>query len=184
MSSNRDWAEGPAKWIAVGVLGAASIAGMTWTIAQKYPSAPGRGAAPAPMPLAQPEARPTSAAPVAPTPPPTLLRSDAADGGPAPPPAPAGPLLERLAAEPGSIGVEGPVITSPPMDPTYVRLIDINRAPAAELELLPGIGPALAARIVEHRQAHGPFRRVEDLTSVRGIGPVTLERLRPRVRLD
>ena len=55
--------------------------------------------------------------------------------------------------------------------------IDLNSAPASALELLPRIGPALAARIVEAR----PFSRVEEVTRVRGIGPRTLERLRPLV---
>lgn len=49
--------------------------------------------------------------------------------------------------------------------------IDINTANQAELETLPGIGPALAQRIVDHRTANGPFERVEDITNVSGIGP-------------
>jgi len=61
--------------------------------------------------------------------------------------------------------------------------IDINTATGAELELLPGIGPALAQRIIDHRREHGPFRRVEDLDDVKGIGPRTLEKLRPLVRV-
>ncbi|MDX6692642.1 MAG: competence protein ComEA [Blastocatellia bacterium] len=48
-------------------------------------------------------------------------------------------------------------------------LININTATPAELEKLPGIGQALAARIVEHRQKYGRFRRVEHLLAVRGI---------------
>ena len=58
--------------------------------------------------------------------------------------------------------------------------VDINRATVAELVALPGIGPALAARIVEARQER-VFQRVEDLVNVRGIGLVTLERLLPLV---
>jgi competence protein ComEA len=54
----------------------------------------------------------------------------------------------------------------------------LNHATTAELEALPGIGPALAARIVAGR----PYRSVDDLDAVRGIGPRTLERLRPWVR--
>ena len=61
--------------------------------------------------------------------------------------------------------------------------IDLNAADAATLDRLPGVGPVLAARIVEHRRAHGPFERVEDLRAVRGIGPRLLERLRPCVRI-
>ena len=56
--------------------------------------------------------------------------------------------------------------------------ININTASASELEALPGIGPALAARIVEYRDGHGPFASVDDLTDVPGIGPAKLEALR------
>jgi competence protein ComEA len=62
--------------------------------------------------------------------------------------------------------------------------LDLNRAGAAELDALPGIGPVLARRIVEHRTRHGPFRRVEELRAVRGVGPLLLDRLRGRVRVD
>jgi competence protein ComEA len=55
--------------------------------------------------------------------------------------------------------------------------VDVNRADAAQLEDLPGIGPSLAARIVAHRRAHGPFGELGDLASVSGVGPVTVERL-------
>lgn len=58
--------------------------------------------------------------------------------------------------------------------------IDLNRATAVQLQALPGIGPALASRIVADR-ARRPFRRVEDLQRVSGIGPKTLSALRPRV---
>lgn len=57
-------------------------------------------------------------------------------------------------------------------------VVNINTASAAELEALPGIGPALAARIVEYRDGHGPFASVDDLTDVPGIGPAKLEALR------
>ena len=54
----------------------------------------------------------------------------------------------------------------------------LNTATQAELELLPGIGPTLAVRILEDRQTHGPFRSVDDLQRVRGIGARTVDRLR------
>ncbi len=66
--------------------------------------------------------------------------------------------------------------------PAPPGVVDLNRATAGELDALPGIGPVLARRIVEHRAAHGPFARPEDLLAVRGIGPRLLERLRGRVR--
>ena len=56
---------------------------------------------------------------------------------------------------------------------------DLNRATKAELRLLPGIGDALAQRVIEHRQRNGPFRSVGDLRQVAGFGPKTLDRLRP-----
>jgi len=61
--------------------------------------------------------------------------------------------------------------------------VSLNRATAAELATLPGIGPTKARAIVEDRAKHGPFRRVEDLQRVPGIGPATLERIRSRVRV-
>jgi len=66
-----------------------------------------------------------------------------------------------------------PYLQSVPQDK-----VSLNEASLAELESLPGIGPELARRIVEHR----PYQRVEDLLKVPGIGPKTLERLRPLVR--
>jgi competence protein ComEA len=53
--------------------------------------------------------------------------------------------------------------------------VDLNTAGAAELEGLPGVGPVLASRIVEHRERNGPFEAVEDLQDVPGIGPAILE---------
>ena len=62
------------------------------------------------------------------------------------------------------------------------RHIDINAASALErAEALPGIGPVLSERIVAHREANGPFARVDQLLGVRGIGAATYERLRPLI---
>ena len=57
--------------------------------------------------------------------------------------------------------------------------IDLNSATRVELMIIPGIGDALASAILEHRAAHGPFRALEDLDAVRGIGPRTIEDVRP-----
>ena len=62
-------------------------------------------------------------------------------------------------------------------------VVDLNTADAAALTTLPGIGPALAARIVAHRDSAGPFPDLDALTAVRGIGPATVARLRDRVRV-
>lgn len=59
--------------------------------------------------------------------------------------------------------------------------VNLNSASAADLERLPGIGPATAARIVEYRQKNGAFKKVEDLMNVRGIGEKTFLTLKPLI---
>jgi len=68
-----------------------------------------------------------------------------------------------------------------PRAPVVVSPVDVDVADIAALDKLPGIGPALAARIVEDRTQHGPFGSFEALEGVRGIGPALIERLRPHV---
>ena len=60
-------------------------------------------------------------------------------------------------------------------EPTAPAIVNINTATAAQLEDLPGIGPVLAQRIIAYRDANGPFRAVEELTKVEGIGEKKLE---------
>jgi len=60
--------------------------------------------------------------------------------------------------------------------------VDLNGADWPELIQIPGIGPVLARRIVESRQTGGPFLDHEDLMRIRGIGPKTLESVRPYLR--
>ena len=62
-------------------------------------------------------------------------------------------------------------------------LVDLNRATAAELDQLPGVGPSTARAIVDHRTRNGPFASVDDLLAVRGIGPAKLAELKPFVRV-
>jgi competence protein ComEA len=59
--------------------------------------------------------------------------------------------------------------------------IDLNTADVAALQTVPGIGPALAKRIVEFREKEGPFERVDDLLKIRGIGEKSLAKIRPYV---
>jgi len=59
--------------------------------------------------------------------------------------------------------------------------VNVNQADATQLEVLNGVGPAIAAKIIEWRTQNGPFKAVEDLMQVSGIGPKTLEAMRAQV---
>jgi comEA protein len=61
--------------------------------------------------------------------------------------------------------------------------IDINKATVNDLQKLPGIGPGLAKQIVAYREKNGPFRRVEDLMVIKGIGLKKWKEIRPYVRV-
>ncbi|MCI0681403.1 MAG: helix-hairpin-helix domain-containing protein [Gemmataceae bacterium] len=65
-----------------------------------------------------------------------------------------------------------------PGEPPLTR-IDLNHATRAELQLLPGVGERLAQRIEAYRMLYGPYQCIDDLRKVPGIGPKTIERLRP-----
>jgi competence protein ComEA len=62
--------------------------------------------------------------------------------------------------------------------------INLNRAEAWLLDVLPGIGPDRAQAIVDYRNQNGPFRRIEDLLQVEGIGQSTLDRIRDLITLE
>jgi competence ComEA-like helix-hairpin-helix protein len=83
------------------------------------------------------------------------------------------PKRRRGSASSASLGRSAPVGSPVPTD--------VNAATAAELERLPRVGPALAARIVAWRGRHGPFATIESLQRVPGIGPATARRLAPLV---
>ncbi len=63
-------------------------------------------------------------------------------------------------------------------------VVDVNKASAAELTQVPGIGNALAKRIVEFREKNGPFSKVEDLVKVQGIGEKSILRLAPHLTVS
>jgi competence protein ComEA len=65
--------------------------------------------------------------------------------------------------------------------PAAAALVNLNTATAADLAKLPGIGPAVAARIVEYRQKNGSFKKIEELMNVKGIGEKTFLKLKPLV---
>ena len=77
-----------------------------------------------------------------------------------------------------TIGEENPPVQDPTgqrSQPIVVSTININTADLAALESLPGIGPALAQRILDYRQANGPFANPAEITEVSGIGPAKFE---------
>lgn len=74
--------------------------------------------------------------------------------------------------------------SSPPSNAAAsAGVVNLNQAKPDELELLPGIGPAKAKKIVEYRTQH-PFRKTEELTKVKGIGRKTFGKLRPYLTLQ
>ena len=62
--------------------------------------------------------------------------------------------------------------------------VDINTATAAELDKLPGVGPAIAARIIDFRTKNGPFKRPEDIMNVRGIGEKKFLKMKDRIAVS
>jgi competence protein ComEA len=102
----------------------------------------------------------------------------------------ADPATVNLAAvvadgEQVAVGVPAAAVGAPSAmgPPGPDGLVDLNAAGAAELDALPGIGPVLAQRIVDHRSRQGPFRSVEELDDVPGIGPAIAAELAELVRV-
>ena len=94
----------------------------------------------------------------------------------------AAPLADGMAVVIPRRGENPPSVGDPALaGAAQGEKVDLNRATAAELDALPGIGPSKAAAIVKYREEKGPFRTVEDLLDVPGIGPALLEQIRDRV---
>ena len=63
-------------------------------------------------------------------------------------------------------------------------VININTADHATLQALPGVGPAIAQRIIDHRETHGPFQIIEEITDVSGIGPTRFAEIRDLITVE
>ncbi|MFO0787403.1 MAG: helix-hairpin-helix domain-containing protein [Phycisphaerales bacterium] len=157
-----DWTYGPARWLGAGIVAGAALIGILWSVSGRR----------VPVPEAAPavgKAQEITAHSVKP-----------AEASTAPAPDQAKPIVTML--EPRDPPKPQAESQPPSAKPAAVQAngkVDINSAPPEELEKLPGIGPALAARIVEDRAKNGKFSRLEDLDRVKGIGPKLLERIRP-----
>ncbi len=156
------------RWLCGGFLGLIGVLGLGKTLLLDPPTTHAEQPAHvAPMPFEEvtldPAAQSTASEPVAPTTIQPLIspsqRTEQADAPNDPPPS---------APEPSSVQ----------------KLIQVNTASAAELELLPRIGPVMAQRIIEDRAANGPYRDADDLQRVRGIGPKTAEKHKPLVGFE
>jgi competence protein ComEA len=87
-------------------------------------------------------------------------------------------------------GEESPPV-SPPSDSLLLPSssqeggkVNINTATAEELDALPGIGPSIAQRIIDYRTTNGPFRSIEEIKNVKGIGDITFEKLRDKIKVQ
>ena len=94
-------------------------------------------------------------------------------------------LCVLLLSAPEPVEAAGCVITTSraaeePVTPEPTPPVDVNTAGVDELDTLYGIGPALAQRIIDYREEHGPFNSLEELLEVKGIGEATLEKFRDR----
>ncbi|MCE7974068.1 MAG: helix-hairpin-helix domain-containing protein [Leptolyngbya sp. PLA1] len=153
---------GPAKWAAIAALSASLGSAVTyWFTRGTEQPPPGT-----PLDISLPAAEPRQPAL---TPPPRVHK---------PEPAPGAELANVPAQQPNA---PPPAEVSPGPTP---RPLDLNSATQAELELLPGIGPATAKAIIDFRRQLGGFKSVDDLDKVPGIGAKTLNRVRPYLRLN
>jgi len=163
-----DWTYGPVRWIGAGLVIGAAAVGIAWSIsARRVPVA-------TPIPVTASSkthaistpgstAQAAKPAPVQ-TPKPIVTELPPRDSPP------------QFAVAPNQAKPAEAAATSGP--------INVNSATTEQLETLPGIGPGLAAKIVEDRSKNGRFRSIKDLDRVPGIGPKLLERVRPLVAFE
>jgi competence protein ComEA len=82
-----------------------------------------------------------------------------------------------------SVGAQTKAPARAAAKPASTAIVNLNTASASDLEGLPGIGAKTAARIVEYRQKNGPFKKVEELMNVRGVGEKNFLKLKPQLTI-
>lgn len=188
MGARRDESDfAPVRWAAAGFLGGASLIGLLWAILGRAPALP-----PNPVPTRVEQAR--IAERVTPrTPPPratppaeerTAGTSSTTDEFEDESRAPGFDGVDMVKPESTPGASSEAAIPDPPRTPMAGDRLNINTATAAELELLPRIGPTLAARIIEFRDREGRIRSLSHLMEVRGIGARTVEQLEAYIRFE
>ena len=91
-------------------------------------------------------------------------------------------VAAAIAVSPIAVSAQDkPAASKAAAKPASTAPVNINTASAAEFEGLPGIGATMAARIVEYRQKNGPFKKIEDLMNVQGIGEKSFLKLKPQI---
>ncbi|MFT5423608.1 MAG: competence protein ComEA [Phycisphaerales bacterium] len=159
-----------------------------------WPAEPQNAAPAQPDPVVEPAAEqqatpmPELATPIptATEPEPSLEAEPEPEAGPSlvPAPEPAAEPVAEPVAEPEAVAPTEPRPVDPKPVAPAVQLIGINSAGLAELQLLPGIGPVLAGRIVDDRAANGRFGSLNDLQRVKGIGLKTAAKLAPLITFN
>jgi comEA protein len=90
-------------------------------------------------------------------------------------------IASLVIAQPQRAAAQGKPSGRSSAKPAATGTININAASVAELRTLPGIGAKTAERIVEYRQKNGPFKKVEELMNVRGVGEKNFLKLKPQL---
>jgi len=92
-------------------------------------------------------------------------------------------IAEQVGPVPAGPAVEAAQTASGETPPEPSGVVNVNTATAQQLQLLPGVGPSRAQAIIEQRERH-PYRRPEDLLTIRGIGRATLNRMLPYLAVE
>lgn len=93
-------------------------------------------------------------------------------------------MVFLLVVSVAGLGPVSALAAATPAANTVVETIHLNKATAEQLQALPGVGPALSERIVLYRTEHGPFRSVDQLTEVKGVGPAKLAKFRDQLTVE